>query len=130
MYIPCHCHLSQQFLSKSARCHMLGTQCWARNVGPKEYVAAQPRLRKKTQKLRGTAGPKRARLIAERRRESEKTESKFQFLEMEGCGAAGGSSTKSKSIPAVIPDVIFPSSESDDDFMEVRVALPRLELSF
>jgi hypothetical protein len=97
---------------------------------PKEYVAAQPRLRKKTQKLRGTAGPKRARLIAERRRESEKTESKLQFLEMEGCGAAGGNSTKSKSIPAVIPDVIFPSSESDDDFMEVRVALPRLELSF
>ena len=39
---------------------------------PKDYVAAEPSLRKKSQKLRDVADPKRARHLAERRKETAK----------------------------------------------------------
>jgi hypothetical protein len=49
-------------------------------VPAKDYVAAGPSLHKKTQKLRGAAGPKSARLLAERRtrKDNEKKDSKLQ----------------------------------------------------
>ncbi len=89
---------------------------------PKDYVAAEPSLRKKTQKLRGADGPKRARLLAERRKETEKKESKLQCMDMEG---SGGSSSKSIAIQdLIIPEVTMPSSD-DEDFIEVATdALP------
>ena len=89
---------------------------------PKDYVAAEPSLRKKTQKLRGAAGPKRSRLLAERHKETEKKESKLQHMDMEG---SGGSSSKSIAIQdLIIPEVTMPSSD-DDDFIEVAPdALP------
>ena len=70
----------------------------------------------KTQKLRGpgAAGPKRARLLAERRKETEKKESKLQYMDMEGSG--GGSSAPVEEL--IIPEVTWPLS-SDDDFIEV-----------
>ncbi len=46
----------------------------------KNYVAPEPGFRKKTQKLRVAAGPKRARLLAERRKDTEKQESKLQYM--------------------------------------------------
>jgi hypothetical protein len=52
---------------------------------PKGYIAAEPSLRKKTQELRGAAGPKRARLLTERRKETEQ-ESKFLFNYVHGYG--------------------------------------------
>ncbi len=55
---------------------------------PKDYLAAEPSLRKKTQKLRGAAGPKRARLLAERWRETEKEESKLLYMDRKGAGEA------------------------------------------
>ena len=91
---------------------------------PKDYLAAEPSLRKKTvtQKLRGAAGPKRARLLDERSKETEKKESKLQYMDMEG---SGGSSSKSIAIQDIIsPEVTMPSS-SDEDFIEVAPdALP------
>jgi hypothetical protein len=89
-------------------------------VVPKDYVAAeQSRLRKKIQKLGGAAGPKCARLIAERRKDNEKKEMKLQYLEMEGI------STKSIAIADfVIADVVMrqlmPLPSEDDDSIEVE----------
>jgi hypothetical protein len=70
----------------------------ARATVPKDYFAAEPILCKKTQKLRGAAGPKRARLLAEQRKEAAKQESKLQYMEMEGSGSTGGIASKSKPI--------------------------------
>ena len=70
----------------------------------KENVAAEQSHCKKTQKLRGAARPKRASLIAEKRKESAKQDLKLQYMAMEVSGSTGGS----KSI--VIEDI-----DSDDD---------------
>jgi hypothetical protein len=89
---------------------------------PKDYIAAEPSLCKKTQKLRGAAGPKRACLLAERRKETEEKESKLLYIDMDG---SGGSSSKSIALNEfIMPEVTVPSS-SDDDFIEVAPPLPR-----
>ncbi len=78
---------------------------------PKNDVAADPSLRKKTQKLRRADGPKRARLFAARRNETEKNESKLQYMDMEG---SGGNSSKAIAIKeSVIPEVTMPSSKDE-----------------
>jgi hypothetical protein len=64
---------------------------------PKNYVAAEPGLCKKTQKLRGAAGPQHARLLAERRKDTEKQESKPLYMEMK-VGGNPWSSAKSNAI--------------------------------
>jgi hypothetical protein len=66
---------------------------------PKDYIAAELSLRKKTQKLRGAAGPKRTHLLAERRKETVKKQSKLQYMDMEG---SGGSSSESIAIKDLI----------------------------
>ena len=72
--------------------------------------------------IKGTAGPKRMRILAELSQEKKKSQSKIPFLEMEGSG--------SKSIPTVVPEVenaVVPEVEmptsSDDDFTEVLCKL-------
>ncbi len=102
---------------------------------PKEFVASEPGLRKKCHRLKGTAGPKRMRLLAELRKDKVKKASKIQFMHMEASSgaAAGGQqeppseSVKQQSASAlpqeipevVIPDVVLPSS--DDNFVSSQV---------
>ena len=50
---------------------------------PEEYVAVEPSLRKKCRKMRGTAGPRRARLIREKVEEEKIKEQKIQFIQMQ-----------------------------------------------
>ena len=89
---------------------------------PSDFVAAEPADRKKCKRMKGTAGPKRMRILAELSQEKKKSQSKIPFLEMEGSG--------SKSIPTVVPEVenaVVPEVEmptsSDDDFTEVLCKL-------
>lgn len=51
-------------------------------VVPDEYVAAEPSARKKTKLLKGSAGPRRARLLKEIAAAKGKSESKLRFLDM------------------------------------------------
>jgi hypothetical protein len=65
---------------------------------PKEFVASEPALRKKCQRLKGTAGPKRKRLLAEMQKDKVKKASKIQFMHMEASsGAAAGVQQKPPS---------------------------------
>ena len=91
---------------------------------PEEYVAAEPALRKKCHRLKGTAGPKRMRLMAEIAKGKKKATSKMGLMDMEGSGPS--SAVKAQLPPAVssspppklvIPDIEFPDSETD---FEVR----------
>jgi hypothetical protein len=89
---------------------------------PSDFVAAEPADCKKCKRMKGTAGPKRMRILAELSQEKQKSQSKIPFLEMEGSG--------SKSIPTVVPEVenaVVPEVEmptsSDDDFTEVLCKL-------
>jgi hypothetical protein len=66
---------------------------------PKELVAAEPGLRKKTKMLKGTAGPRLARLITERGTDNAKKESNLQYMEMEKSGSATKEPQQAKSLP-------------------------------
>ncbi len=48
---------------------------------PDDYIASTPSARKKTRLLKGTAGPKRARLMLESRKEKQKPVSRTLFFE-------------------------------------------------
>jgi hypothetical protein len=106
----------------------------------KEFVASEPALRKKCHRLKGTAGAKRRRLLAEMQKDKAKKASKIQFMHMEassGAAPGGQQKTPSKSVAepsaplaepsaqtedvrgVVIPDVVYPSS--DDDFVPSQV---------
>ena len=84
---------------------------------PKDFIAFKQRLRKKRHWIKGTAGPKRRRLLAELEKDTKKKESNSQFLEIEGSGSgpslAGQSSLQPlpKSLPSdvVILEVTMPS---------------------
>ena len=94
---------------------------------PKAYEASEPGLRKKCHKLKGTAGPKRMRIMADIAKGKKKTESKLGHMSMEGSGPSSAQGPKPKDLnpedrptsappPFVIPE---PSIPSDSDF-EVR----------
>ena len=100
---------------------------------PKDYIASEPGLRKKCHKLKGTAGPKRKRIMVEIAKGKKKAESKLGYMTMEGSGPSSASKPKdlpqdlpkdppsedgptSPPPPFVIPE---PSIPSDSDF-EVR----------
>ena len=115
---------------------------------PSEYVAAEPGLRKKCRQIKGTAGPRRARLMSEIQQEKKKTASKLLFMSIRSCNgvaAEGGSALPPSQPPPaaptsppppapipdrydplpsdiVIPEVEFPSS-GDEDFQVLFSAL-------
>ncbi len=65
---------------------------------PKESVATEHGLRKKCHRLKGTAGPKRKRLLAEIHKDKVKKDSKIQFMHIEASsGAAAGGQQKPPS---------------------------------
>jgi hypothetical protein len=95
---------------------------------PKDYVAAEPGLRKKTRALKGAAGPRRTRLLAEIKAAKTKSASKIPFMLMEsstGVAAEGqlALTAPAEAVPSpdkipspdnlVIPDVVLPSSDED-----------------
>ncbi len=51
---------------------------------PSDYVAAEPSLRKKCKKIKGTVWPKRHCLIQAAKAEKKQSESKIKFMDMEG----------------------------------------------
>ncbi len=51
---------------------------------PSDYVAEELILRKKCHKIKGTAGPKRQRLLQAARADKTQKESKIKYMEMEG----------------------------------------------
>jgi hypothetical protein len=55
---------------------------------PKEFVASEPALRKKCHRLKGTAGAKCKRLLAEMQKDKVKKASKIQFMHMEASSGA------------------------------------------
>jgi hypothetical protein len=65
-----------------------------------------PGLCKKTKKINGTAVPKHARLIAERKKDNGKKESQLQYMEMEESCPAMKEHLAAKSI--AIADLIIP----------------------
>jgi hypothetical protein len=65
---------------------------------PKQFVASEPSLRKKCHRLKGTAGPKRKRLLAEMQKDKVKKASKIQFMHMEASsGAAAGGAAEASA---------------------------------
>ncbi len=64
-------------------------------------MAAEPGLRKKCHKLKGTAGPKRMRLLEEIVKGKKKTTSKMGYMEMEGSGPS--SAVKEQHPPPDLP---------------------------
>ncbi len=95
---------------------------------PVEYVASEPGLRKKCHKLKGTAGPKCMRLMAEIAKGKKKAASKMGAMDMEGSGPSSAvkEALTSPVQPAaitsappkyVLPQIVFPDSDSD---FEVR----------
>jgi hypothetical protein len=49
---------------------------------PDEYIAAEPSARKKAKMIKGTAGPRRARLLKEIEADKGKTKSKIKYMDM------------------------------------------------
>jgi hypothetical protein len=105
---------------------------------PEDYVAAEQGLRKKTRHVKGSAGPRRALLMAEIKEAKKKSASKIPFMSimMQSCKgvAAEGESALPPSPPdptppqpppplypqsappadsIVIPEFVLPSSEGD-----------------
>ena len=96
---------------------------------PKDYVAAEPGLRKKTKVLKGAAGPRRARLLTEIKADKAKSASKIPFMSMQsstGVAAEGQLAltapaqavpSPDKAVPSpdkiVIPEVVLPTSDED-----------------
>ena len=74
---------------------------------PKEYVAAERGLRKKCHKLKGTAGPKRMRLMEEITKGKKKSASKMGYMEMEGSGPS--SAVKEHHPPSDLPTELSPA---------------------
>ncbi len=52
---------------------------------PKDYVAAEPGLRKKCKHVKGTAGPKHARLMAQIKEAKKKSASNIPFMSRQSC---------------------------------------------
>ncbi len=69
---------------------------------PSDYVAAEPSLRKKCHKVKGTAGPKRQCIFQAARNDKKQKVSKIKYMEMEGAASQ-----------VVIPEVVLPSSDND-----------------
>ena len=106
---PCSCPMSH------AHCECKAAGLVAALSDPEikvPYEFVEPSNRKKCKRMKGTAGPKRIRILAEQSQEKQSSQSKIPFMEMEGSG--------SKSIQAdvVIPEVEM-STSSDNNFMEV-----------
>ena len=85
-----------------------------------EYVGAEPADRKKCKRMKGTAGPKRMRLLAEQSSDKKNTVSKIQFLDMQGCGAVPSD--------VVIPEVTLPSSSESSEEEVQCMSCPSLLL--
>ena len=90
---------------------------------PKDYVAAEPGLRKKTRALKGAAGPRRARLLAEIKATKTKSASKIPFMSMQSSHGVAAEGKLALPAPAqdvppgeqiVIPEVVLPSSDDDE----------------
>ncbi len=71
-------------------------------VVPKEYIASEQGLREKCHKIKGNAGPKRMRILAENRKDKQKKASKIEFLEMKERGS--GLSSAGQPEPASAQD--------------------------
>ena len=90
-------------------------------------MAAEPGLRKKCHKLKGTAGPKRMRIMAEIAKGKKKAALKMSSMDMEGSGPSSAvkelpppvlpAAISSPPPKIVLPDIVFPDSDSD---FEVR----------
>ena len=95
---------------------------------PEAYVASEPGLRKKCHELKGTAGPKRMRLMAEVAKGKKKAVSKMGYMDMEGCApsSAVNEHLPPPDLPAavsapppkfVLPEPVLPDSDSDFEVM-------------
>ncbi len=68
----------------------------------KDYVAAaEPGLRKKCKLVKGTAGPRRARIMAEIKEAKAKSASKIPFMSMQSC--SGVAADGELAVPAPSP---------------------------
>jgi hypothetical protein len=87
---------------------------------PNAWISATPSLRKRCKSIKGTAGHKRLRLIAERQGDKKVINSKVTYLQ--------GSRQTQASVPDFsIPAQVLPTSSSsesnDDDFVDVHVRM-------
>jgi hypothetical protein len=85
---------------------------------PHAWIGATPSLRKRCRSIKGSAGRKRLRLIAERQCDEKVIDSKVMYLQ--------GSRQSPASPPEIsIPSPVLPTSSSseseDDDFVNVKV---------
>ena len=89
---------------------------------PKDYVAAEPGLRKKCKLVKGTAGPRRARHMAEIKEAKAKSASKIPFMSMQSSNGVAAEGVLALPAPAkavsppdkiIIPEAVLPSSEDD-----------------
>ncbi len=69
---------------------------------PSDYVAAESSISKEWHKIKGTAEPKRQRLLQAAQADKKQKESKIKYMEMEG--PAG---------PVVISEVVLPTPDYD-----------------
>ncbi len=81
----------------------------------KIYIAATVGLRKKCQSLKGAAGTKRERLIAEYAAAKMKVELKFKFMKVPEGPKVQRDSSGSKSKGFVIPDSDLPSTSEGEE---------------
>jgi hypothetical protein len=90
---------------------------------PEEYIAATVGLWKKFQSLRGAAGNRCQRLIAEHAAAKKKVESKIRFMKVPEGPKVPRNSSGSKSKGFVIPDADLPSTSENEEEVPSLVAV-------
>ncbi len=90
---------------------------------PEEYIAVTVGLRKKCRSLKGAAGTKHKRLIAEYAAAKKKVESKIKFMQVPEGPKVQHDSSGSKSKGFVIPDADLPSTSEGEEEVPSLVAV-------
>ena len=94
---------------------------------PEAYVTAEPGLRKKCHKLKGTAGPKRMRLMqdSEIAKGKKKAGSKMGYMDMGGSGPS--SAVKEQHLPHDLPTAL---SSPTTKFVHPEASIPSSDSDF
>ncbi len=90
---------------------------------PEEYIAVTVGLRKKCQSLKGAAGTKRKRLIAEYAAAKKKVKSKIKFMKVPEVPKVQCDLSGSKSKGFVIPNTDLPSTSKGEEEVPSSVAV-------
>ncbi len=106
-----------------AHCMLINSLCNEKLRVQVEYIAATVGLWKKCRSLKGAAGTKRKRLIAEYAAAKKKVESKIKFMKVPKGPKVPHDLSDSKPKGFVIPDADLPSTSADEEEVPSLVAV-------